>query len=230
MTRKLNIAAVQMDAAPAPLSQRLNRAADLVFPDGLRVSSKDLGGLWDQIYTEEEYFPGQDMDERAAWMRVPVMNTVGGGKFRSRMPLPYFSLAAYLAARSDLWGRILQAPDVELETGFDRQAKVVDATGQVLARVESDGDGFTLAAVTLPDETSRPGYVQPKMRTHPLSYFLADVFSAGLVTPLYRRGLRRQWGESMAPVDSRTKVWFGFALGALLLGWLLGRGGQGKSR
>jgi hypothetical protein len=61
------------------------------------------------------------------------------------------------------------------------------------------------------------------MRTHPAAYFLVDVVSANVMTALYRRGLRRQWGGHMAPLDPRTKIWTGVAVGAFAAGWLLGR-------
>jgi hypothetical protein len=198
-------------------------SADLVFPDGERVNVKDLGGVWNNVYTDEEYFPGKDMDDHAAWMRVPIVQTVAGGKFRSRLPVPHVSVGAYLGSRNDLWEYLPQAADVLVETGFDRQTKIVDAFGQVIARVQEDGDGFTLAEVMLADETPKPGYPQPKMRTHPAAYFLVDVVSANVMTALYRRGLRRQWGGHMAPLDPRTKIWTGVAVGAFAAGWLLGR-------
>lgn len=213
----------KVDAMIIPSSPPKLSSADLVFPDGERVNVKDLGGMWETIYTDEEYFPGVDMDEHAAWMRVPVVNTVAGGKFKSRLPVPYVSIGSYLATRNDLWEYISQAPRVQVETGFDHQAKIIDAFGQVIARVTEDGDSFTLAEVTLADEMPKPGYPQPKMRTHSAAYFLVDVVTAGVMTALYRRGLRRQWGDHMAPTDPRTKVWTGAVIGAFAAGWLLGR-------
>jgi len=213
----------KVDAMIIPSSPPKISSADLVFPDGERVNIKDLGGIWETIYTDEEYFPGEDMDKHAAWMRVPIVNTVAGGKFKSRLPVPYVSIGSYLATRNDLWEYISQAPNVQIETGFDHQTKIVDAFGQVIARVTEDGDSFTLAEVTLPDEMPKPTYPQPKMRTHPLAYFLVDVVTAGVMTALYRRGLRRQWGEYMAPTDPRTKIWAGALIGAFVAGWLLGR-------
>ena len=101
-------------------------SADVVFPDGLRLNLKASGGIWRSLYTDEEYFPGPDLDEHAAWMHVPVVHTVGGGTFRSRLPLPAVSVPPYLIARPDLWSRLGQAANICLEAGFDPQTKVVD--------------------------------------------------------------------------------------------------------
>jgi hypothetical protein len=214
----------KVDAIVIPSCPPKISSADLVFPDGLRVNVRELGGIWNSMYTDEEYFPGPDMDEHAAWMRVPVVSTVGGGTFRSRLPLPNVSFPPYLAARPDLWNRLAQVSEVYLEAGFDPQTKVIGANGLVLARVTSGGDGFAVAEVTLADTPPRPEDPPPPMRTSPLVYFLADVFGASLVTVLYRRGVRKQWGAHMAPVDPRTRMWAGAviaaAAGGLIAGWL----------
>lgn len=198
-------------------------SADLVFPDGLRVNTRELGAPWSNIYTEVEHFPGADMDEHAAWMRVPIVHTAGAGYFRTHMPEALASLSAYLAARPDLWQRLPQAPDTVLEAGYDLQTKVIDGTGRVVARVLSPGDGLTLAEVSLPDHRPQPQGKQPAMRTSPLAYLAVDTISAALATGTYRQGIRRQWGERMAPLDPRTRVWVTAVAAVAAAGWLAGR-------
>ena len=145
------------------------------------------------------------MDAQAAWLGVPVVHTVGGGTFRTHMPMPLVSLGNYLISRPDLWNRLMQASQVQLEAGFDKQTKVIDKTGKVLSRVTQDGDGFTLAEIELPDASPQPRSPQPKMQTHPLAYLFADTVGAMLMPMLYRSGTRRRWGEHMAPMEESTK-------------------------
>jgi predicted amidohydrolase len=202
-------------------------SADLVFPNGQRVNMRELGGAWERFATDEEYFTGIDMDEQAAWLRVPVVATVASGTFRSRLPLPHISLLPYVAARTDLWEKLRVAPKVQIEAGFDQQTKIISPNGTVLARVTEDGEGFAMAEVTLPKTTPQPTTPQPKMRTHPAVYMLADVVGTSMLVPLYRRGIRRQWGRDMAPMQMRTKIWLGLVGAAAALGWLIGRiGGE----
>lgn len=198
-------------------------AADVVFPDGTRANIKEL---MPEVYTPEEFFPGKDMDEHAAWLRVPVVHTVGSGQFRSSLPLSLLSIGAFIIRRPEFWAKLPQADAAWLESGFDKQTKIIDAAGQVIARVNDDGDGYTLAEVTLADETPKPGYEQPKMRTPKEAFFLSDILGNALMTVLYRRGVRRQWGAQMAPIDPRTKIWGGLAGIALVLGWFFGRIGR----
>src|SRR5258708_402638 len=166
-------------------------SADLVFPDGLRVNMHDLGFLSQQIYTDEEHFPGRDMDEHAAWMGVPVVHSVGSGTFRSKMPRPRFSVGAYVMQRPDLWKYLTKASEVHIEAGFDHQTKIINATGMVVARVEHDGDAYTLAEVPLADKFPQPSRPQPNMRTSPFAYFASDRVAARLLAASYRLGVRR---------------------------------------
>jgi cytochrome c biogenesis protein ResB len=144
--------------------------------------------------------------------------------------MPILSVGGYLAARPDLWEKLEDANGVQIEAGFDKQTKVIDASGNILARVSEDGDGFVIAEIELADEAPQPLPEQPKMRTSGWVYLMADVFGAGLMTLLYRQGVRRQWGARMAPVDPRTKIWAGFVAGAAVVGWLLGRMGKRPGR
>jgi predicted amidohydrolase len=197
---------------------------DMVFPDGFRLPAAAMTGGVNLVYAPGKTPFGEDMNQHAAWMHVPVVNTVASGMFRSGVPQAKAFLGMFLAARPDLWGRISQADEVVIETGFDLETKVVDAAGEVLARVEQPGDGFTLAEITLPDERPAPGYDQPKFNMTPLAMLLSDVIGPALVTPVYRAGTRRQWGAHMAPVDPRTRLWLIVALAAGLVGWFFGRG------
>lgn len=198
-------------------------SADAVLPDGRRVNVRDLGALGENIYTEEEYFPGVDMDAQAAWLRVPVIATSGAGQFSTHLPLPLISWGTYFAARPDLWSELKDAAAIRLETGYDKQTKVVAADGEVVARVEADGDGFALAEVALPDAPPVPQAPQPPMQTTPLSYALIDGFASNATVSLYRAGHRRQWGARMAPLDRRTRTLTAGVVAAGVAGWLAGR-------
>jgi predicted amidohydrolase len=198
-------------------------AADLVFPDGRRVNISELGPLWkNHIYTEQEYFPGVDLEARAAWLGVPIVHTTGAGTFRTHLPHPRLSLISYVMQRPDLWRFLPQAASVVVEAGFDPQARVVAADGVVRQRVTSSGDGWALAQVELPS-TPPPAAPQPPMRTAPLAYVLSDIVGPALVLDIYRRGTRRTWGAHMAPLAAQTRRWLLLISAALVVGWLWGR-------
>jgi len=197
--------------------------ADLVFPDGERFSGTIMG----RQAPEDSHFQDKDIEDQARWIGVPVVASTGAGTFRSRMPLPQISVSGILGPRSDLQQYLQQAHEAILEAGFERFAKIIDANGQVVSRVENDGDGFTVAEVELADTQPQPAEAQPKMRLPGAGYFAIDFFGANAMVPLYREGVRRQWGTHMAPLDPRTKMWsWALLLGAafgLFVGLLMGR-------
>jgi hypothetical protein len=41
-----------------------------------------------------------------------------------------------------------------------------------------------------------------------LSFFVADIALPWVSLPVYRKGLRRAWGEAMAPPDARVRRWW----------------------
>jgi hypothetical protein len=201
----------------------LMHKSELVFPDGERVGFRQLGGVFRQT-PQHDFVFGEEMDRNAAWLQVPLVNTTGSGQFRSRLPAPLPSLMSYTLFRPDLWKKLKDAPEVRLENGYFMQTKVVSADGQVLSRVTDDGDGFTLAEVTLPDAPPQPqAKTQPRVSVPGILTFMIDYGILPFIIGKYREGLRRQWGARMAPRDPRTVIWTGVAAAAGLLGFLIGR-------
>lgn len=196
---------------------------DMIFPDGERIS----GTVFGRTLPEDVHFQDQDIEDQARWMRVPVAASVGAGKFRSRVPLPQMSVAAMLGRRPDWRDRLEQAEDVIFEAGYGKFGKVIDADGRVIARIEHDGDGCAVAEVELPDDLPQPTERQPAMRLPTLAHFLIDAVGTNAMIEVYREGVRRAWGERMAPRDPRTIMW-GYALAATAviaggIGFMMGR-------
>ena len=115
---------------------------------------------------------------------------------------------------------------MEMACDLTPGCKVVDAGGQVLAELtQEQGETFTTAEVTLADEKPRSRGPQPASPVPFLSYLSSDVLLPALSVPVYRRGLRRAWGEGMAPVAASTRRWGillgpGVVAGFLESGWL----------
>jgi predicted amidohydrolase len=197
--------------------------SDLVFPNGDRFTAAIAG----KPMPEDAHFQDKDIEDQAGWLRVPVVASSGAGQFRSHLPLAELYVMGVLGARADLGKYLQEAPDAVLEAGFGRYAKIIDANGNMITRVESDGDGFTIAEVELADEPHQPTEPQPKMRLPSIGYWAIDGFGANAMIPLYREGIRRQWGAHMAPIDPRTKMWAWAAAGlatlGVFIGYLMGR-------
>jgi hypothetical protein len=199
---------------------------DTVFSDGSRYNLSE--GF--ETYHGDDMPFGADMDAQAAWLRVPLVNTAGSGEFKTTLPLPVVSLAGIVIGKPDLWPKMLDAKKFHMECGYYPQTKVVDANGEVLVRVEEEGDAFVISEMELADVAPKPLGRQPKGKFTPYSYFISDWLTPTFMTPLYRRGYRRQLGEQMAPVDYSTRVWSVITLSLLVWGWLLGRSSKSKPK
>lgn len=171
----------QVDAVLIPsCPPRLNQT-ELVFPDGQRVPS----------WIQTSHFADQDIHDQAAWLKVPVAHTGGGGHFCSPMPLPGMSVLGLLLGRPRAWRRIPQAAGAQLAAAYGQHTQIINADGTVASRVTEAGDGFTLAAVELAGAAPTPAGPQPKMRTAGIVYFLGDIFAPVFFRWVYRRALRR---------------------------------------
>ena len=192
---------------------RINQAR-LVLSNGERISFAN--------FTDLGHF-ADDLEANAKWMGVPVVHSSGSGEFRSHLPASTVSVASYLVTHPQYYDQIQFAHDACLEADFGNDAIIVDKAGETVACITQDGDAFAIAEVELPDSPPQPKGEQPKTQVNPIGFWVSDVLSPPVFAPIYRRGLKRQWGKQMAPLDHSTKVWTGFAIFALVLGWLLGR-------
>lgn len=180
----------------------------LHFPSGESATMRDLGALWDDVYTPEEFFNGVDLDAHAAWLRVPVIASQGSGTFDSPVPWPRLTTASFVLGRPDLWDNaLMEGAQVRLQAGFDAQTKIVDAGGQVLGRVTTPGDAYVLTEIALPDAPPQPQTPPPLMHTSPIAYLFADYLTPALAGWDYIRMLRLRWGPQAAPLTSRRRFW-----------------------
>lgn len=190
----------------------INRS-QIIFPDGRQTP----------LVSQSPHFAEGGIQEQAKWMQVPVVHSSGHGTFSTPIPVPEPTVAYSAIQEPGEFLEIMkQAPDAILEAKFGHHTQVIDAEGKVIARVTKDGDAFTVATVDLADEHPLPIDEQPTFGYTPQDYVLIDVLSDALYAPVYQRGLKRQWGTRMAPIDWSTKVWAGITMIALFLGMIVG--------
>jgi predicted amidohydrolase len=156
--------------------------SSVVFPDGQKLDL-ELPGI---------HFADQDIHDQTAWLGVPAVHASGGGTFKSPMPAPRMSLLGFLFSRPASWGRMRQAGSARLEAPYQHHTQIIDATGQVVGRVNEDGDGFTIAEVELPDSPRKPDQPQPKMRTPDVVFLLNDRIVPFAVRSTYRKKTRNR--------------------------------------
>lgn len=189
---------------------------ELTMPNGQHIDSRALGPLLNRGYHGNDEPFGKDLDAQAAWLGVPLVNTTHSGEFHTFLPRARAMAMLYLMFRPDLWGQVGKGEEMEMRTTYYNQTKIVSGTGEVLARVTSD-EGVSVVEVELADTApAAPTEPQPEIPFSTAAYFFADVLAPALMEQAYRDGIRRHWGQKMAPFQ-RSIRW-SIVLGLGLLG------------
>ncbi|MBE2270506.1 MAG: carbon-nitrogen hydrolase family protein [Anaerolinea sp.] len=207
----------QVDALVVTSCPPMLQAAELVMPDGTRETATAAG----VPIPSNVHFQDLDIHEQAGWLGVPVVASAGGGHFRTHLPQPELSMFSQLPLAKALPHALNDAREVVLEAAYGQYAKIIDAQGSQVAVVKADGDGIAVGDVTVADAPPKPSGEQPKLRMPAYMGWLIDWIGTTPMIPLYRSGLRRRWGNHMAPIDPRTLVWLWVIVGALVLNFLL---------
>jgi predicted amidohydrolase len=162
------------------------------FPGGDRATADDMGSTMAALKGSGRKVFGDMLNQQAAWLGVPAVNTVGCGRIRTGIPNARLSVLSYSLAAPWLLKYARQADRMEMSCGFTRGCKVVDGRGRVLAELsQEEGEAFTLAEVTLPDRKRLPQEPQPGSPISPVAYFIADVWLTSLVRSTYRKRRRQ---------------------------------------
>jgi hypothetical protein len=227
------------DAAHADLFQRYAAKVDLLlifhstqdfrqtrlrFPDGSSLS--DLGSFprWFSHHTGD--YLETAIIRQSQWMNLPIVIAGASGEFSSLLPAPYFSMSVLLATKPRWRGKAEDSyGEIILEAPFQQNTRILSAGGENLASVETQGDNYALSELELASKPPLPvdGMEQPTMGIPLLAYLIADVLATAPLILVYKRGLRRQWGEAMAKTDSSTKLWLGILVAGMLLASVFSR-------
>jgi hypothetical protein len=171
-----------------------------LFPDGRQITLDDLGPLIGSIKDSGRKIFGDMLNQQTAWLGVPTVHTVGSGHIQTRIP----------RGTALAWSLILFAPRVvrmlphaskmQMSCDMIPGCKVVNASGQVISeRAQAEGEGYTLANITIPDTRPMPEDKQPASTLNWMAYFNADILIPLLMQRVYREGLRRLQNSTEGP-------------------------------
>lgn len=200
--------------------------ASLRYKDGLMIEPQNLGIFAKWIARTTSNYLHDDIETQANWLTVPTVCAGASGELVSILPAPFFSIQGLLFSRASLWERADgQYAEMELVAPFQRNTRILDSNGKTIGRVTDDGDAVIVSDVTLADKIPLPLDVpQPEMTVPDLARTIVDLISGALLTLNYRRGVRRQWGARMAPMDAGTRLWLRVLIAvaglAAIFGWL----------
>jgi hypothetical protein len=193
------------------------------FPNGDRVTIDDMGPVMASFKDAGRLLFGDMINQQTAWLGVPAVNTVGTGHIKTAIPNGRASLLTILPAAPWLAKYLPQANQLQMSCAMVQGCKVVDAGGQVLAELtQEQGETFTTAEVALAAEKPSPQKPQPASLLPWPAYFSSDFALPLLSVPVYRKGLRRVWGEGMAPLEAATRNWMVLLGLGVVAGFLVG--------
>ena len=181
----------EVDAMVVMFSPGNTSQSHLLFPDGFRIEYAEF----ERAVTppDQGAYPGFEvMEQHIAWMPVPMVFAGATGVVHTGLP----GLASLLQG-STLSTRAAQASEAWLELGFAMATMIGEPKTGMLAHGTTTGDGVILAEIELANVTPQPLEPQPDVPPYHTNTF--DHYIARLMLPLYREGVRRQWGSHMAP-------------------------------
>ena len=194
------------------------------FPNGAQIAVDEMGPAFRMLKDVGVQVFGATIAQQAAWLGVPVVNTVSCGQITTAIPNGRAAFLAILPLAPWLIRHLPHAHELRATYTFVPGCRIVGADGRVLAEVtQAQGETFALAEVALPETRPLPRGPQPVPPVPRPAYWLSDVLIPATVLGIYRQGARRAWGERMVPPRPSTRRWL-VALGvAVWIGYLLGR-------
>lgn len=151
----------------------------------------------------------ENIEAQANWLNVPMVCAGASGEFSSILPAPFFSVHGLLFGQPGLWDTIdNHHAEMQLLAPFQHNTRILDSKGIHLAKTTDSGDSVIVSEVILADKTPLPlDEPQPEISVSEQARLVIDLISSALFTLNYRRGVRRQWGARMAPMDANTAIW-----------------------
>ncbi len=189
-----------------------------LFPNGDRLTLDDMGPILRTMKGAASRVFGEGLNRQAAWLHVPVINTVGCGQFESVLPNGLGSLLLIAPFAPWLLKYAAQAEFTQITCGMTPGCKVVDAQGAVLNKITpEEGEGVTLAEINRPEVKPQPIGPPPAAAANWLTFFSFDVALPALMRDRYRRGLQTLPDRPPLPHGFTPQKWFiAIGLGALI--------------
>ena len=192
------------------------------LPDGNRVTFDDLGPLMRTMKGSAPRVFAEGINRQAAWLGVPVINTVGCGQFTSAIPNGPGSLLLMAPFAPWLLKYMPQAGAVQITCSMTPGGKIVNHAGKVVAQLDAaQGEAFVIGTIEITAKRHHPIGPQPASPVPWITYLASDVILPFISRPLYRRGVRALPDRSTRAIDFAWLKWLiAIGLSGLIGLWL----------
>lgn len=148
------------------------------FPSGEVLTTESLGRVMLPMRRAVPKAFTQLLEEQAAWLGVPVVNSVACGRFDSPVPDGRQMLTGMLLYNPSLYRYLPQADGMRISANMLEGCRIIGMDGKLLAeRKQAEGEGFALAAVELPARKQAPVTPQPRLPLPGYAVWMSDLMA-----------------------------------------------------
>jgi hypothetical protein len=168
------------------------------------------------------------LKQQITWLGVPTIVSSAFGKIQTNIPNGFLSFFLFAVLNPKLFKYLPETSQLQMSCKVLTTAKILDAGGFPLVLPnEENEENFYISEIQTSNEKKQRYEPQPKTKLGLQSYIFSDIILPWLSIPMYRKGLRQNWGERMAPIQASTRNWTFLisitAFFAFLLGILFGK-------
>jgi len=192
------------------------------FDNGDRWTIDRLGPLMQSTRNTADSVFDTGTNRYAAWLGVPLLQSIASGYFRSPIPNPCASLLAMLPAMPQVAPHLSQADQMQVSCEMTQACKIVNSAGEIVTRLDPmQGETYALGEIEIADEKPQPIGPLPGPTANGFTYFTSDVILPFISRSVYQRGVQTLTDRPPRPRRSTLQKWI-VAIGAgALIGLLL---------
>jgi hypothetical protein len=192
------------------------------FPNGDRWTIDRLGPLMQTTrHTADSVFD-TGTNRYAAWLGVPLLQSIAAGHFRSPVASPRASVLAMLPAVPGFMRYFNQADQVQVSCAMTSACKIVNHRGAIVTRLDpAQGETYAIGAIEIADGKSQPIGPRPGPTATWFTYLTSDVILPLISRSTYHRGVQRLPDRTPRPNGFNMQQWIIASGLSVLIGLML---------
>ncbi len=178
------------------------------FGDGARWTMDRLGPLMQSTRNTADTVFDTGTNRYAAWLGVPLLQSIASGHFRSPVPNPRASLLAMLPAMPQVAPYLNQADQLQVSCDMTPACKIVNSVGAIVTQLNpAQGETYAVAEIEIADGQPQPIGPRPGPTANWFTYLTSDVILPFISRSAYHRGVQRLPDRPPRPHGFTPQMW-----------------------